>query len=773
MKKLIFIFSLFTFTGYLMAGSPVITVRFANPELNCKDLTYTVDVEFQSNTADQRLFGMNVRFFYDDTQLEFISFNNFKDGYGSMSPNPPSINKGSNTSGVQLFGFSDAATYVNGAVQLLNSSSLPVYISTSDWTMVYSVSFKVVDLELFYTGDFSPSLIWDLQEDPSNGSFLQGSSGVVITVVAPPPLESTYSDETAVQFNWQYNGNTSAPFGFPVVTNSISPCLIMVANNDDFSGNVISSFEGGVAGNVLVNDLVNGQPPVAGQISLSIVDEGGINGVSLSYDGKLSIPPVTLGGNYSVVYRLSDYEDSDNYKDATVLVSVADPEFKCPADLVVCFNQGPVPLEGAVPGGGIYSGNGIINSVYEPSVAGIGTHFISYCIENPFTHVILCCDFTIQVTDGQLVSLSEGWNGISSYIMPHDPSMRSVLSPVDQSLGLIYNFEGIYWPEMGITTLNEWNPYSGYITKSINDVVLPVCGSPLSNSSLSMVSGWNLIPVLSAEPYNVEDLFSSLDITVAKDIAGTGVYWPAYQINTIGYFQPGKAYMVRLNSSGIADFGMQQKSSSLSTPEDINLLNTPWNAVTFTPETHLVAFNLTDNPLKTGDIVGGFTALGLCSGVTEVGNISTPFALTLFMDDIYTGDTDGFKDGEPISFVVYRPSTGELFDMLVSYNPSMNQGYFESNGLSEVNNLKLSSTGMIIIDTDQLQVFPNPTHGIFTLDGLAGNANIKVYNAYGKEVVKATTLLPHTFDISGIARGIYMIRISVDQKMYFRKLIIN
>lgn len=352
-----------------MAGSPVITVRFANPELNCKDLTYTVDVEFQSNTADQRLFGMNVRFFYDDTQLEFISFNNFKDGYGSMSPNPPSINKGSNTSGVQLFGFSDAATYVNGAVQLLNSSSLPVYISTSDWTMVYSVSFKVVDLELFYTGDFSPSLIWDLQEDPSNGSFLQGSSGVVITVVAPPPLESTYSDETAVQFNWQYNGNTSAPFGFPVVTNSISPCLIMVANNDDFSGNVISSFEGGVAGNVLVNDLVNGQPPVAGQISLSIVDEGGINGVSLSYDGKLSIPPVTLGGNYSVVYRLSDYEDSDNYKDATVLVSVADPEFKCPADLVVCFNQGPVPLEGAVPGGGIYSGNGIINSVFEPSVA--------------------------------------------------------------------------------------------------------------------------------------------------------------------------------------------------------------------------------------------------------------------------------------------------------------------------------------------------------------------------------------------------------------------
>lgn len=221
------------------------------------------------------------------------------------------------------------------------------------------------------------------------------------------------------------------------------------------------------------------------------------------------------------------------------------------------------------------------------------------------------------------------------------------------------------------------------------------------------------------------------------------------------------------------DFSQQQKNSSTAAPENIGALNTPWNAVNFTPSSHLVAFNLSDNPLKVGDIIGGFTQDGLCAGLTEVKNTTQPFAISLHGNDIYSAEIDGFADGEIITFAVYRPSTGELYDLILSYNPSLNDGFFANNGLSEVNSLKLTSTGMVIIDSDQLLVYPNPTHGIFTVNGLAGETNIKVYNAYGKEVTKAKAMLPQTFDLTGLARGVYMIRISVDQKMYFRKLIIN
>lgn len=52
---------------------PQIKVRFANPDYDCRSQTYCVDVEFQSSVPDRELYGMNVRFFYDDAVLEFKS----------------------------------------------------------------------------------------------------------------------------------------------------------------------------------------------------------------------------------------------------------------------------------------------------------------------------------------------------------------------------------------------------------------------------------------------------------------------------------------------------------------------------------------------------------------------------------------------------------------------------------------------------------------------------------------------------------------------------
>lgn len=49
---------------------------------------------------------------------------------------------------------------------------------------------------------------------------------------------------------------------------------------------------------------------------------------------------------------------------------------------------------------------------------------------------------------------------------------------------------------------------------------------------------------------NIENQFGNLteDITMIKEIAGTGIYWPGHEINTIGELQPGKAYFI-LNES--------------------------------------------------------------------------------------------------------------------------------------------------------------------------------------------------------------------------------
>lgn len=193
------------------AVAPEVTVRFANPRYNCAEKTYCVDVEVQSNLPDQRLFGMNVRFFYDTAVLDFVSLNEFQGGYGSLDA--PVKKTGNSISGAKMFNFSGAAGYVNGAVQLVNTGAPPVLIANTGWTKVFAICFSLAAPEYINLDAFCPSIVWDLKMNPEEGAFLPGSSGVVITVVSG--TDSAPADEQAVQFNWRYWGEPGIPYGFP------------------------------------------------------------------------------------------------------------------------------------------------------------------------------------------------------------------------------------------------------------------------------------------------------------------------------------------------------------------------------------------------------------------------------------------------------------------------------------------------------------------------------------------------------------------------------
>jgi len=215
-KIILFPLLLLILNGF--SQTPTITARFANPEYNAGTQTYYLDVEFQSDMPDKQLYGMNVRFFYDEDVLEFEQFDEFAEGYGPITPNPPIINTLSATSGPVLFGFTGPAEFVNGAIQLVSTSS--VYLSTTDWTKLFSVSFHVDDTAAMI-GDFCPSVVWDLEEDPVNGGFFTGSAGVFITVVVPPS-QSEPANRNVIQFNWNYDSEPGYPYGYPADQSCVS-----------------------------------------------------------------------------------------------------------------------------------------------------------------------------------------------------------------------------------------------------------------------------------------------------------------------------------------------------------------------------------------------------------------------------------------------------------------------------------------------------------------------------------------------------------------------
>jgi hypothetical protein len=212
----------FSFNG-LLAGATdtIVTVRYNNPEYVCATQSYSLDVEFQCNVANMQVHGMNVRFYYNDEILEFTSFGEFVTGYAATSPNPPLVTTGTETEGMNYFGITGPQEYINGAIKK-TTTIYNTILPTTTWVKLFNVNFHVDDPESLKDSSFCPSVIWDLEEDPSQGGFIGEGGGVVITLVKTFPNLTYSCTENVQQFNWQYDGVPGIPFGNPIETNCIS-----------------------------------------------------------------------------------------------------------------------------------------------------------------------------------------------------------------------------------------------------------------------------------------------------------------------------------------------------------------------------------------------------------------------------------------------------------------------------------------------------------------------------------------------------------------------
>ncbi len=152
----------------------------------------------------------------------------------------------------------------------------------------------------------------------------------------------------------------------------------------------------------------------------------------------------------------------------------------------------------------------------------------------------------------QTLNLPAGWSGISSHIVPANLQLSEMLLPITGQFVMMQNSEGnMYWPQQSIATLQNWNPAQGYSIFMSEAASLTINGMDAETIGVPIRQGWNMIPVLSSEPYAVDLLFENFEgLVIVKDIAGTGVYWPEFTINTIGDLLPGKAYYLYSTQEG-------------------------------------------------------------------------------------------------------------------------------------------------------------------------------------------------------------------------------
>nr|NQU92919.1 PKD domain-containing protein [Bacteroidota bacterium] len=380
-------------------------------------------------------------------------------------------------------------------------------------------------------------------------------------------------------------------------------------------------------------------------------------------------------------------------------------------------------------------------------------------------------DFSLEQVSCQTLLITDGWSGISAYLEPAYPGIEEMFSPISEDLVILYNQDGMYWPGAGVNSLLTWNAYSGYTIRITDDVLWQICGGETGSKMLDLVQGWNQIPVLSAGAVSTENLFSGTDLEVVKGIAGGGIYWPRFNVNQLPVLESGKAYLVKMNSPATIDFESVDFKDFI--PNEPTEIFSPWVLPINTPGTHIVAFTKeASGCLHAGDVVAAFTQTDRCAGICRVIDNEKPIALHLFADDWMLGENTGFVEGERISFKLLE-TDGTIRNLVVIYDYRYHQETFHVNGISVVESIVTGFARKDEFNPNDIQMFPNPSNGNFTISNLMGCALVKVYTIWGDELRQQEVCDRTTTEIKGLPSGMYLIEIKNAGDRVFKKLLIK
>jgi pimeloyl-ACP methyl ester carboxylesterase len=324
--------------------------------------------------------------------------------------------------------------------------------------------------------------------------------------------------------------------------------------------------------------------------------------------------------------------------------------------------------------------------------------------------------YVISSLQGKIVhsiQLSQGWNMISSYVDPVNPSLDTMLAEIIPNMVLMKNGVGqVYWPSLSINQIGAWNKLHGYQIYMQNADNLPNAGMDIIPEAVSfpLSSGWNMISYLRNGAMRIDSALSSVNnnLVIAKNNNGQ-VYWPEFSINAIGSMQTGQGYQVYLsqssalvypsNTSPTLEILPKQTISSRTKKSLHNTSETHFTFITTTGNNATIGIptsanpNIDGLPISSGDEIGVFTSSGLCVGAMVWSGENN--AITVWGDNDQTPSVDGIQNGEQLYFRVWQQSSGlEYAGSEVNY--STGNGVYTSDGIYILSSLGTSNVPLPI-----------------------------------------------------------------------------
>ncbi|MCS3642388.1 right-handed parallel beta-helix repeat-containing protein [Salinibacter ruber] len=147
------------------------------------------------------------------------------------------------------------------------------------------------------------------------------------------------------------------------------------------------------------------------------------------------------------------------------------------------------------------------------------------------------------------IALEQGWNLVSSRIIPDAPALEDVFADVAPSIVEVRDEQDRVYRPGEVNEIGDWNAREGYEVYASSPQTLVLEGTPLAREAkISLDQGWNTISYLPDVPLPVAEALSSIDNAVMMVKNGRGdAYIPSEGVNRIGQLAPKEAYKINVS----------------------------------------------------------------------------------------------------------------------------------------------------------------------------------------------------------------------------------
>lgn len=153
--------------------------------------------------------------------------------------------------------------------------------------------------------------------------------------------------------------------------------------------------------------------------------------------------------------------------------------------------------------------------------------------------------------ESQGILFNEGWNSFSYPVSPVENTFKLQFAGMTDKIIKFTDYQQISFSGDNIPS-NFFIPQNeGFVLKLSSEATLTYSGYERDGSNFLLAEGWSIMPVLTKNPITPEVLFADATdkLLIVKEIAGTLLYWPDQNIQTLMSLIPGKAYWVKMNQA--------------------------------------------------------------------------------------------------------------------------------------------------------------------------------------------------------------------------------